>query len=598
MLTTAVALAMAGHTAHWIRVVFFYHTRVETLKAVAGIVGSNSSAAIVFHDEDSAKEILSSFSAKASVTAASLYAADGSVIAVYVRDRANQFHAPPVASEGYGYSRGRIRMFHSIRYNGENIGTLYVESDIAELYGRLGQYFAVLCAVFLAALLVASSISTWLQDVITRPIRELAWTAKMISVEQNYSIRATKESDDELGHLVEGFNQMLSQIESRDGDLRKAHDELEQRVEQRTAELQSEIIDRRNAEDRLAERTAYLNSLIETAPLGIVAMDAHLNVTICNPAFERLFGYQQSEIIGREIDDLVCGEQEKADAMELTRRGVGGENIHTVARRRRKNGTLFDAEIYAVPLMLNGGMVGAFGLYGDVTERRRGQEALELSEARRVAFQDAALDGIIAHNVEQGITEFNPAIEEMLGIPKADALGKPFEQVMAPMRLRAAYRDDMYNYLDTGKSDFVGHQAEAVLCRHDGSEFDADIAVTAIKAEASTYFIATIRDITEQKASKQRQSIQYEFTRILADAPSLSNAVARMLQFVCDTLGWDLGEFWVLNPEINAMQRTEIYHAPGEEFSAFHEGSSRVTFVSGPGFDWVCLGEERARVHL
>ena len=443
--------------------------------------------------------------------------------------------------------------------------------------------------MFLAALLAASTISSRLQDAITRPIRELAWTAKMISVERNYSIRATKESDDELGHLVEGFNQMLSQIELRDGDLRKAHDELELRVEQRTAQLQSEIVDRRNAEDRLAERTAYLNSLIETAPLGIVAMDAHLNITLCNPAFERLFGYQQSEIIGREIDSLVCGEQEKADAIELTRRGVGGESIHIIARRRRKDGTSFDAEIYAVPLMLNGGMVGAFGLYGDVTERRRAQEALELSEARRVAFQDAALDGIIAHNIEQGVTEFNPVMEQMLGISKADALGKPFEQVIAPRRLRAAYRDDMFNYLDTGKSDFVGHQAEAVLCRADGSEFDADIAVTAIKAEASTYFIATIRDITEQKTAKQLQSIQYAFTRILADASSLSNAVTRMLQFVCDTLGWDLGEFWVLNLDTNAMQRAEIYHAPGEVFSRFLEGSSQVTFVEGQdliGYVW------------
>ena len=56
----------------------------------------------------------------------------------------------------------------------------------------------------------------------------------------------------------------------------------------------------------------------------------------------------------------------------------------------------------------------------------------------------------------------------MLGILKADALGKPFEQVIAPMRLRDSYRDDMYLYLATGKSDFVGRQVEVVLCRHDG----------------------------------------------------------------------------------------------------------------------------------
>ena len=330
-----------------------------------------------------------------------------------------------------------------------------------------------------------------------------------------------------MGHLVEGFNQMLSQIELRDADLRKAHDELERRVAERTAQLESEIADRRNAEDRLAERTAYLNALIETAPLGIVAMDAQLRITLCNPAFERLFGYAQAEIIGKAIDSLICDEEDRSGAVELTRRGVSGESIHTIARRRRKDGSFFDAEIYAVPMLTSNELVGAFGLYGDVTEQKKARKALELSESRRIAFQDASLDGIVAHNLEQGITEFNPAMEEMLGVLKADALGKPFEQVLAPMRLRNAYREDMYEYLATGKSDFVDHQAEVVMSRHDGSEFYADAAVTAIKAEAATYFIATIRDVTEQKAAEQRQSIQYGFTRILADSPSLSEAAAR-----------------------------------------------------------------------
>ncbi len=583
MLTTSVALVLVGIAMLAFESYAFYHTRVDTLKAVAAIVGSNSSAAVVFHDADSAKEILGSLSAKASITAAALYAADGTTIAVFVRDEGNQFHAPPAGEEGYGFSRWRIRMFRNIRYNGETIGTLYIESDINELYGRLGQYFAVMCAVFLSALLAASIVSARLQDAITRPIRELAWTAKMISVDQNYSIRAAKESDDELGHLVEGFNQMLSQIELRDVDLRKAHDELERRVAQRTAQLESEITDRRNAEDRLAERTAYLNALIETAPLGIVAMDAQLRITLCNPAFERLFGYAQGEIIGQDIDRLICGEQDRSGAVELTRRGVSGETIHTIARRRRKDGSFFDAEIYAVPMLTNGELIGAFGLYGDVTEQKKARQALELSESRRIAFQNAALDGIIAHNLEQGITEFNPAMEKMLGILRADALGKPFEQVLAPMRLRSAYREDMYAYLATGKSDFVGHQAEVVLCRHDGSEFFADAAVTAIKAEAATYFIATIRDISDQKAATQRQAIQYGVTRVLADSPSLDDAMPRILTLICEASGWDVGLFWIMDPATQKLRRREISGA-ATEFKEFSEATAGLTVRRGEGF--------------
>ncbi len=155
MMTAGIALLLAGVVLIGFESYSFYHTRIETLKAVAGIIGSNSSAAIVFHDSESAKEILAGLSAKPSITAASLYGADGSVIAIYSPDRSIQWVAPPAAEEGNGFSRGRIRMFHDIRFNGETIGSLYLESNISELYDRLEQYAGVLSAVLLAALLVA-----------------------------------------------------------------------------------------------------------------------------------------------------------------------------------------------------------------------------------------------------------------------------------------------------------------------------------------------------------------------------------------------------------------------------------------------------------
>ena len=405
----------------------------------------------------------------------------------------------------------------------------------------------------------------------------------MISIEKDYSIRAVKESDDELGHLVEGFNQMLTQIELRDGDLQEAHDELERRVEQRTAELRSEVVDRRNAEASLAERTAYLNALIETAPLGIVAMNPNQEITICNPAFERLFGYRQSEIIGRDLDVVVCGEGAKDQAIKLTGKDIPGGYIHEMGRRKRKDGTMLDAEIYAVPLVQNGELVGSFGLYTDITERRRAQAALELSEARRIAFQQGSLDGIMALNAEEGITEFNPAMEKMIGVPAAQALGRSFEQVIAPPRLQAIYRGDMESYLKTGQSHFVGKQAEAVMCRQDGTEFPADVMVTAIHADEGTHFVATIRDISEKKSAEQRQAVQYGITRILADSPSLSDASARMLQLICESLGWDLGVCWAMDPKTNRLNQSETFQSQGNNFNAFLAETSALSFGKGEG---------------
>src|SRR5690242_18960850 len=111
-----------------------------------------------------------------------------------------------------------------------------------------------------------------LQNEITRPIGKLAWVDKMISIEGDYSIRAVKESDAELGHFLDGFYQLLAQIDLIAGELQDAHAKLERRVAERTSELQSEVTDRINSVASLVVRYAYLNALFETAPLGIVVM--------------------------------------------------------------------------------------------------------------------------------------------------------------------------------------------------------------------------------------------------------------------------------------------------------------------------------------
>ena len=105
----------------------------------------------------------------------------------------------------------------------------------------------------LASLAVAFLLSTRLQRVISGPIRELADTALSVSTRENYSIRATKRGDDEIGLLFDQFNSMLDRIQQRDTALQEAHNELENRV---------------------VERTSYLNALIENSPLAILVLDS------------------------------------------------------------------------------------------------------------------------------------------------------------------------------------------------------------------------------------------------------------------------------------------------------------------------------------
>jgi len=117
------------------------------------------------------------------------------------------------------------------------MGTVYVESSLSEVWGRLRVRFLTIAGVFLVAALAALALSSVLQGLISRPVLHLSETARAVSERNDYSLRAEKQSSDELGHLVDAFNQMLSQIDERDTALLAAKEDLEHRVEERTHEL-------------------------------------------------------------------------------------------------------------------------------------------------------------------------------------------------------------------------------------------------------------------------------------------------------------------------------------------------------------------------
>jgi two-component system sensor histidine kinase/response regulator len=500
--TCAFALLVAGLVHQGFDCYFIYSARVRDLTALGAVIASNSTATVVFQDKESAHELLNSLIQKKQITTASFYSADGKVLATYNREETKGYRPPAVQPQGHHIANGHLLLFQNVRNEGEVIGTLYLESDLSDLWSRVLEDMLVLVFVLFLSLIAASILSARYQDVVVGPIRHLAWTAKMVSVEQNYAIRAKKESNDEIGHLVDGFNQMLAQIEHRDAALQNAHHDLERRVDERTEELRKEVSVRAEAERHLAERTAYLNALIENTPLGLVALNTEQKVTFCNAAFERMFGYTLAELVGRDLDPMICLDQE---GVSLTQASFRGQSMQVTATRRRKGGARFDAEIQVVPLILHEKVAGGFGLYRDVTEERRAREALELSEARRIAFNQAALDGIMTNDAERRITDFNPAMERLTGRGKEEVLGRTFVEVMVPAEMREMVERDFEEFVRTGSSRLIGHLIEVPLLRADGKELPVDMIVTPLRVAGALTFMAQMRDITQRKAAEQEQ---------------------------------------------------------------------------------------------
>jgi signal transduction histidine kinase len=258
MLATGLALLLAGIVLIVFEVLRFRNDLVSDLDTLADVVGQNSTAALSFDDPDDAEETMASLDARRSIVAAAIYDEEGRLFARYTRPGARvDFPARPEA-DGARFDEGAVSVFRPVHQEGERIGTVWVRSDLREMYERLTVQAATVGAVFLVAGLAALLLSSTLQRVISRPILHLADTARAVSERRDYSIRARKQSEDELGRLVDAFNDMLDQIQQRDTSLRLAKEDLEERVRERTLELRQELAERLRAESELARSNEEL----------------------------------------------------------------------------------------------------------------------------------------------------------------------------------------------------------------------------------------------------------------------------------------------------------------------------------------------------
>lgn len=288
IIMTASALALllmaAGSMAYEWSV---FGTQLRTdLESQGQIIGDESSGALQFQDRDQAVKNLAALDHNGHIRGAALYA--GTNLFAWYPTNAAALTFPAAPEKGpahyrFDFENDRLTLWQPVRQAGNTIGAIYLQSNLQELRRRLidtAEIFALLIVLTLAA--------TWLlaarlQRIISTPISHLAQTARIVSTEKNYSVRAQKESEDELGQFTDVFNEMIGHIQKRDGALRHINKELENLVDQRTRDLQQQF-DRISLLNRITYAVAARQDFESIVSIVLQQLEERLPVD-CSSAY-------------------------------------------------------------------------------------------------------------------------------------------------------------------------------------------------------------------------------------------------------------------------------------------------------------------------
>lgn len=249
--TTMVGMLLASVAIVAYQILTFTTFMIAELETTAEILGHNGTAALRFEASRDAEKTLASLSAKPHITGACFLTPTEDIFAVYARNESKPPQPNSPLSEGYIFGWQQLKWVKHIYQDGDFIGIVYIESDVEILYDQVQRSIVATLLIISACASLALLLGFKYLRAVSDPINHLVDTANQVSRDRDYSLRATKYADDDLGELTEEFNDMLQQIQSRDAELQQeigvrqqaevslqsAFDELELRVQERTVEL-------------------------------------------------------------------------------------------------------------------------------------------------------------------------------------------------------------------------------------------------------------------------------------------------------------------------------------------------------------------------
>jgi PAS domain S-box-containing protein len=365
------------------------------------------------------------------------------------------------------------------------IGTLVLLYDLGEISERARLYGQTVLIILLVSSLVAFLISSRLRSIIAEPISGLANAARRVSETRDYSIRARKVSEDELGALADGFNEMLTRIQSQDSELRKAL-------------LAQEAALRKSQEIRDSLRTTL-------ASIGdaVISTDASGRVVFVNPVAQSMLGLAEADIVDKHLDEVfqIVNEFSRArvasPVTEVLRNGkIVGMANHTILLA--KDGREIPIDDSGAPIRDESGAIqGTVLVFRDVTARRRADETSRLL----ASIVQSSDDAIFSKDLNGVVTSWNSGAEQIFGFPAQDMIGQPISVIFPPDR-----SDELASIMQRiGHGERIEHY-QTIRRTKNGERLNVSLTISPMQDPLGRITGASVisRDITEQVQAADR----------------------------------------------------------------------------------------------
>ena len=269
MLASVIVLLVTAAAFVIYEAIAFRAQLVRNVSTLAAVIADNSAAPLAFANQPIAEEILDALKADPNIIAAALYDHEGKVFARYPTTLQADLLAVRLENASHQFSDGALVVFKPVFQEHKQLGTLYLQSSLRGLYEQLWRYGYIVTAILLCLLAGAFILSTFLQRRISDPILALTQAAQTVSQQGDYSVRAPKLTDDELGTLTEAFNRMLSETQEN--------------------------------QDRLAEQAR----LLDLSTDAVIVRDRQGLIIFWNRGAEEIYGWTSEEALGQDKTELL-----------------------------------------------------------------------------------------------------------------------------------------------------------------------------------------------------------------------------------------------------------------------------------------------------